>query len=115
MTISLWVLQIMLSLHTLMGALWKFSNSEQAVVSLKALPHGVWLAMDRWLNFKPARRWQTWLMAALNFHIVGVGWVLFRAGSLAAAGRFLAGMAAFSQMEWWGTMHRPCWPPAAWS
>ncbi len=46
MTISLWVLQIMLSLHTLMGALWKFSNSEQAVVSLKALPHGVWLAMS---------------------------------------------------------------------
>ncbi len=45
MNIFLWVLQILLSLHTLMGAVWKFSNSEQAVASLKALPHGVWLAM----------------------------------------------------------------------
>jgi hypothetical protein len=29
-----------------MGAVWKFSNSEQAIPSLKAIPHGVWLAMS---------------------------------------------------------------------
>jgi hypothetical protein len=45
MNILLWVLQIMLALHTAMGAVWKFSNSEQAVPSLKAIPHGVWLAL----------------------------------------------------------------------
>ena len=46
MNILLWGLQILLALHTVMGALWKFSNSEQTVPSLKAIPHGVWLAMS---------------------------------------------------------------------
>ena len=46
MNILLWVLQILLALHTAMGAVWKFSNSERAVPSLKAIPHGVWLAMS---------------------------------------------------------------------
>jgi hypothetical protein len=45
MNILFWILQILLSLHTLVGAIWKFSNSEQAVPSLKVIPHGVWLAM----------------------------------------------------------------------
>ena len=45
MNIVLWVLQILLALHTVMGAGWKFSNSEQAVPALAAIPHGVWLAM----------------------------------------------------------------------
>jgi hypothetical protein len=43
--ILLWVLQILLALHTATGAAWKFFNSEQAVPSLSAIPHGVWLAM----------------------------------------------------------------------
>jgi hypothetical protein len=42
MNILLWVLQILLALHTTMGAVWKFSHSEQTVPSLKAIPHGVW-------------------------------------------------------------------------
>jgi D-alanyl-lipoteichoic acid acyltransferase DltB (MBOAT superfamily) len=63
--------------------------------------HGLWLSIDRWLNLKPARRWQTWLMTVVNFHIVGVGWVLFKADSLAAAGRFLTGLFSFNQMDWW--------------
>jgi hypothetical protein len=46
MNIFLWVLQILLALHTVMGAVWKFSNSEQTVPSLKAIPHGVWLALS---------------------------------------------------------------------
>lgn len=46
MNIFLWVLQILLALHTLIGAVWKFSNSEQTVPSLKAIPHGVWLGMS---------------------------------------------------------------------
>ena len=46
MNILLWVLQILLALHTAIGAVWKFSNSEQTVPSLKAIPHGIWLAMS---------------------------------------------------------------------
>lgn len=45
MNILLWTLQVILALHTAMGAVWKFSNSEQAVPSLSAIPHGAWLAM----------------------------------------------------------------------
>jgi hypothetical protein len=47
MNIVLWVLQILLALHTVMGAVWKFSHTaEQTMPSLKAIPHGVWLAMS---------------------------------------------------------------------
>jgi hypothetical protein len=46
MNILLWILQILLALHTLIGAVWKFSNSEQTVPSLSAIPHGVWLALS---------------------------------------------------------------------
>ena len=46
MNILLWVLQGLLAVHTAMGAVWKFSNSEQAVPSLKAIPHGAWLALS---------------------------------------------------------------------
>jgi DoxX-like protein len=46
MNVVLWVLQALLALHTLVGAVWKFSNSEQSVPSLSALPHGVWLALS---------------------------------------------------------------------
>jgi hypothetical protein len=44
--ILLWVLQILFALHSAIGAVWKFSHSaEQTMPSLKAIPHGVWLAM----------------------------------------------------------------------
>jgi hypothetical protein len=47
MNILLWVLQILLALHTIMGAVWKFSHSaEQTMPSLKTIPHGVWLALS---------------------------------------------------------------------
>jgi hypothetical protein len=46
MNILLWVLQVLLALHTAMGAVWKFSNSEQTVPALKLIPHGVWLGMS---------------------------------------------------------------------
>jgi hypothetical protein len=46
MNILLWILQVLLGLHTLAGALWKFFNSEQTVPSLSAIPHGVWLGMS---------------------------------------------------------------------
>jgi hypothetical protein len=46
MNLLLWTLQILLALHTIMGAVWKVSHSaEQTMPSLKAIPSGVWLAM----------------------------------------------------------------------
>lgn len=46
MNIFLWILQALLALHTLMGAVWKFSkNAEQTMPSLKAIPDGVWMGM----------------------------------------------------------------------
>ncbi len=46
MNILLWILQVLLALHTAMGAVWKFSNSERSVTALKSIPHGVWLGMS---------------------------------------------------------------------
>ncbi|MBX3032976.1 MAG: DoxX family protein [Bdellovibrionaceae bacterium] len=45
MNILLWILQAILAFHTTAGAIWKFSNSEQSVPSLSAIPHTVWLGM----------------------------------------------------------------------
>jgi hypothetical protein len=46
MSMLLWVFQILLALHTMIGAIWKFSNSEQTVPSLRAIPHGLWMSMS---------------------------------------------------------------------
>jgi hypothetical protein len=45
MNVFLWVLQIALALHTIMGAVWKVANSEQAVPSLGAIPHAGWMGL----------------------------------------------------------------------
>lgn len=45
MNIALWILQIFLALHTLVGAGWKLGNSSMSIPSLKAIPHGLWLAL----------------------------------------------------------------------
>ena len=46
MNILLLVLQILLALHTLSGAVWKFSHpAAETMPSLGVIPHGVWLAL----------------------------------------------------------------------
>jgi hypothetical protein len=45
MNVILWILQVLLALHTVTGAIWKFSNSEQSIPSLQALPHALWLTL----------------------------------------------------------------------
>ena len=46
MNIFLWVLQILLALHTAVGAVWKYSNSaEQTMPSLAAIPNGLWMGL----------------------------------------------------------------------
>jgi hypothetical protein len=43
----LWVLQVLLAVHTAIGAVWKFYNTaEQTMPSLGAIPNGAWLAMS---------------------------------------------------------------------
>ncbi len=44
--VFLWILQILLAMHTVMGAVWKLSNSEQTVAALNVLPHSVWLGLS---------------------------------------------------------------------
>ena len=46
MNILLWVLQILLAVHTVIGAAWKFSNPAQTMPSLSAIPNEVWLGMS---------------------------------------------------------------------
>ena len=46
MNVILWVLQILLALHTVMGAVWKLSHSEQSVPSLGAIPHQIWRGLS---------------------------------------------------------------------
>ena len=46
MYILLWILQILLALHTDIGAVWKFSNPAQTVPSLEAISPAVWLTMS---------------------------------------------------------------------
>jgi len=45
MNILLWVLQILLALHTAVGAVWKFLNPAQTLPALAALPREVWLVL----------------------------------------------------------------------
>lgn len=45
MHVFLWILQILLALHTAIGAVWKFFNPNQTIPSLAAIPHGIWLGM----------------------------------------------------------------------
>lgn len=44
MNVLLWILQILLALHTAMGAVWQITES-QSVPSLQAIPRGAWLAL----------------------------------------------------------------------
>jgi D-alanyl-lipoteichoic acid acyltransferase DltB (MBOAT superfamily) len=60
--------------------------------------HGLLLALDRLLGWKPHTRWQQAVSAGVTFHLVGLGWVLFGSESPAAAGRFLAGLFSLNQL-----------------
>ena len=56
MNIVLWIFQILLALHTVAGAVWKFTNSEQSVGSLKAIPHSVWMGLSVFELYLPPLR-----------------------------------------------------------
>jgi hypothetical protein len=46
MNVALWIGQVLLAMHTALGAVWKLSTPETKVDSLAALPHAVWLGMS---------------------------------------------------------------------
>lgn len=47
MNIALWILQFLFAVHTIMGALWKFSTTaEKSIPSLKAIPHVIWMSLS---------------------------------------------------------------------
>lgn len=62
--------------------------------------HGLLLTIERLFNIKPQKRWQVVAYGVLTFHLIGIGWIFFAAGSLNSAFRFLAGLFSFSQMGW---------------
>lgn len=43
--VILWTLQVLLALHTLVGAAWKTMNPADAIPSLAAIPQGVWIVL----------------------------------------------------------------------
>lgn len=46
MNLFLWILQGLLAVHTLVGAIWKFSNAETAVETLSMIPHPIWTTLS---------------------------------------------------------------------
>lgn len=47
MNLTLWILQILLALHTAMGAIWKFSASAgETAPSLQAISDGTWKGLS---------------------------------------------------------------------
>ncbi len=75
------------------GAAWTFV--------VWGLWHGVLLSIERLAAPRLTRRWHKAIAAILTFHLVAVGWVLFRADSFQDASRFLAGLLTFQQEVWW--------------
>jgi D-alanyl-lipoteichoic acid acyltransferase DltB (MBOAT superfamily) len=74
------------------GAAWKF-------VAWGAL-HGTGLSVERlWQEAKPRAwpRWPAWIGLIVTFHLVCLGWILFRADSFAGAVEVLRGLGRWSQ------------------
>jgi hypothetical protein len=47
MNVILWVVQVLLAVHTAMGAIWKFSKSPaETMPSLAAVPQSLWVALS---------------------------------------------------------------------
>jgi D-alanyl-lipoteichoic acid acyltransferase DltB (MBOAT superfamily) len=58
--------------------------------------HGALLSVERASGVKPQRGRASLVLGILTFHLVGLGWILFRAESFAGATRFIAGMASLN-------------------
>jgi alginate O-acetyltransferase complex protein AlgI len=90
-----------LLLTMLLGGLWHGAN--WTFVAWGGL-HGSVLSIERFVDahrafLTPLRRWRVglWPKRILTFHLVCLGWIFFRADSLASAGKFLRG---FGHVAW---------------
>ena len=45
MNLFLWIFQVLLALHTAIGAVWKIFNPEQSIPTLRAIPHRAWMLL----------------------------------------------------------------------
>jgi alginate O-acetyltransferase complex protein AlgI len=82
-----------LMLTMLLGGLW---HGAAWTFVLWGGFHGILLSIERVMRATirlPTGRLATWAGRLLTFHLVCFGWVLFRAGTLARASAFLAGLA----------------------
>jgi D-alanyl-lipoteichoic acid acyltransferase DltB (MBOAT superfamily) len=83
-----------LLLTMLLGGLW---HGAAWTFVLWGAYHGIWLGLHRLLveaTGGRAPRTPAWLRRTVTFHLVVLGWVLFRAGSLEAAAALLHGLVA---------------------
>ena len=62
--------------------------------------HGCLLSIESMLKIKPASVRHSLIQGIITFHLVGIGWVLFRSESLTAAVNYLHALFSFNNMEW---------------
>jgi hypothetical protein len=108
MNILLWSLQVLLALHTVTGAVWKFSNSEQAVPSFKAMPHELWLALSvvellcSLALIAPAINKSLGILAPIAALCIAAEMVLFTGFHI------YSGEASYSPVVYWGVVAAVC-------
>jgi D-alanyl-lipoteichoic acid acyltransferase DltB (MBOAT superfamily) len=86
-----WLTARNLMLTMLLGGLWH--GAAWRFLAWGAL-HGAGLVLERALGWRGGHfGWRRWVGVALTFHLVCLGWVLFRAPDLATAGALLTAMA----------------------
>jgi D-alanyl-lipoteichoic acid acyltransferase DltB (MBOAT superfamily) len=64
--------------------------------------HGALLSIERLSRVSPRSAWGRVVASLVTFHVVGLGWILFRSSSMAAAGQFALGLFTFRQLHWAG-------------
>jgi len=107
--IFLWVLQVLLTLHTLAGAVWKFKNTaEQTMPSLKAIPPLVWQGLGVFeilcalvlvvpFFYQP-------ISSLVPISAIGIGAVMLVYCVL----HVLSGSTSYSPMIYWGVVAAVC-------
>ena len=88
----------------LLGGLWHGANWTFVVWGGI---HGAWLGLERFISGKGSdadrqTAWGRWMRRLVIFHLVGIGWVFFRATSVGAAFHMLGGLGTwYWRPEYW--------------
>jgi alginate O-acetyltransferase complex protein AlgI len=62
--------------------------------------HGILLSVENLMKIKSTPKLVSLFSGLVNFHLVGLGWVLFRSDSFTTANRYLHALLSFTQMHW---------------